>query len=206
MDRAAMWQALDSERTATAGLLESLTPAEWEHASLCAGWRVREVAAHLTLGPEMGIGGAIVEFARARGSFNRVVDNTSRRKATVPTEQLVADLRRHVGSRRLAPGQTLADALMDVQVHTQDIAVPLGRDHPMALDAALASADHLWGMWFPFRPRRRLRGFRLTATDVDWSVGDGAEISGPIAALLPLLAGRTATLSKLTGAGVTALS
>lgn len=206
MDREAMWLALDGERAAAVKLLESLTSAEWEHASLCAGWRVREVAAHLTLGPGMRIGGAVVEFARARGSFNRMVDSTARRKAAAPTGQLVADLRGLVGDRRLAPGQTLADALMDVQVHTQDIAVALGIDQPMALDAARASAAHLWGMRFPFRPRKRLRGFRIVATDVDWTGGDGAEISGPVAALLPLLAGRTATLPRLHGAGVAALA
>jgi uncharacterized protein (TIGR03083 family) len=95
---------------------------------------------------------------------------------------------------------------MDVLVHGQDIAVPLNVSHPMPPDAARASADHLWRIGFPFYARKRLRGFRLSATDVDWAVGDGAEVRGPIDALLPLLAGRTATLSRLDGAGTAALT
>jgi hypothetical protein len=76
----------------------------------------------------------------------------------------------------------------------------------MPPEAARTSAEHLWRIGFPFHARKRLRGFRLRATDVDWTAGDGAEISGPIAALLPLLAGRTATLSRLSGAGTAQLA
>jgi hypothetical protein len=44
---------------------------------------------------------------------------------------------------------------------------------------------------------------RLTATDVDWSVGSGAEIRGPIRGLLLLLTGRTAAaVPMLSGEGV----
>lgn len=116
------------------------------------------------------------------------------------------DLRDIVGSRRLAPGQRLRDALMDVLVHGQDIAVPLGRCRAMPLEAGRASAEHLWWIGFPFHARKRLRGFRLVATDVDWAVGDGAEIRGPIAGILPLLAGRTAVLARLAGDGATSLA
>jgi hypothetical protein len=59
-------------------------------------------------------------------------------------------------------------------------------------------------MGFPFHARRRLRGLRLTATDVDWSAGS-AQISGPIDALL-LLNGRTAGVPRLTGDGISALA
>lgn len=206
MDRDAMWLALDHERAGLADLLTSLSDAEWAHHSLCAGWTVREVAAHLALGPRMGVPTVLVEIVRARGSFNRMVDSTARRRSTRPVGQLVADLRDIVGSRRLAPGQKLADALMDVLVHGQDIAVPLNKTHPMPLEAARVSAEHLWRIGFPFHARKRLRGFRLSATDVDWAAGDGAEVRGSIEALLPLLAGRTATLPRLSGAGVAELS
>ena len=81
----------------------------------------------------------------------------------------------------------------DVLVHSQDIAVPLGRDLPVPIAAARAAADRVWGMGWPFWARRRLRGMRLTAIDTDWTVGAGEEVTGPIAALLLLLlTGRTA--------------
>lgn len=206
MDRDRMWQALDSERARTADLLESLSEAEWATPSLCVGWTVRDVAAHLTLGAQASLPWVTVEVVRAGGSFNRMVDRTARRHAARPVDQLVAELRDIVGSRRLAPGQKLADALMDVLVHGQDIAVPLARRHPMPPEAARVSAEHLWRIGFPFHARKKLRGFRLSATDVDWAAGEGAEIRGPIDAILPLLAGRTATLPRLTGQGAAHLA
>jgi hypothetical protein len=59
---------------------------------------------------------------------------------------------------------------------------------------------------WPFWARRRLHGLRLTATDVDWSVGSGAEVSGPIRGLLLLLTGRTSTAAPLlSGEGLAQL-
>jgi uncharacterized protein (TIGR03083 family) len=206
MERDEMWAVLDAERASLADLLATLSTDEWAHPSLCVGWTVRDVAAHLTLASRITLGTALVEFTRAGGSFNRMVHHTAKRQASRPTNELVGLLRAGVGSRRLAPGQKHKDALMDVLVHGQDITVPLGRPRAMPAAAAVTSADHLWRMGFPFHTRRRLAGYRLIATDVEWSAGDGAEISGPIDALLPLLAGRTATLPRLTGAGVAALA
>ncbi|SDF32843.1 TIGR03083 family protein [Lentzea fradiae] len=199
MDDTTMWQRIDSERAATANLLTSLTDAQWAHPSLCEGWTVREVAAHLTLGPRMGLGGTLAAFVKARGSFNRMVDQTARAEARRPVPEIVAELRGTVGRHRLAPGQTLKNALLDVLVHAQDIALPLGVEHPMPVDAAMVVADDLWRIGFPFHARRRLAGHRLVATDAGWSTGEGAEISGPIEALVMLMAGRTATIPRLTG-------
>lgn len=200
-----MWQVIDDERAGLADLLASLTGEQWTSPSLCEGWTVREVAAHLSVGPRARLLPILIEAVRARGSFNRMVDNTARQEAVRPPAELVAELRAASGSRHLAPGQKLADAMMDVLVHGQDIAIPLCIDRPMPLEAARFSAEHTWRMGFPFHARKRLRGFRLTATDIPWSAGDGAEISGPIAALLLLASGRHAALSQLTGPGVAAL-
>ncbi|PWK82888.1 uncharacterized protein (TIGR03083 family) [Lentzea atacamensis] len=199
MDTTQIWQTIDSERAATAELLAGLSDVEWTYPSLCEGWTVREVAAHLTLAPHATIGGAIRDFARARGSFNRMIDQTARRSARRPTAEIVADLRGSVGVHKLAPGQKLKDCLMDIMVHTQDMALPLGIERHMPAEAAIVAADHLWQIGFPFHARRRLAGHRLVATDADWSTGEGTEVSGPIEALVMLLAGRSATIPKLTG-------
>jgi hypothetical protein len=61
-------------------------------------------------------------------------------------------------------------------------------------------------MGWPFWARRRLRGFRLVSTDVQWTVGRGLEIRGPIAAVLLLLTGRPAALAQLEGEGVDTLT
>jgi len=199
MDDTRMWRTIDSERAATADLLAGLTDVEWTYPSLCEGWTVREVAAHLSLAPRMKIGKTLGAFVRARGSFNQMVDQTARAEARRPTDELVAELRGIVGSRKLAPGQSLKNALMDVMVHSQDITLPLGVERHMPVEAAVVAADDLWRIGFPFHARRRFAGHRLVATDADWSAGEGAEIRGPIEALVMLLAGRTATIPQLTG-------
>jgi hypothetical protein len=98
------------------------------------------------------------------------------------------------------------NVLFDILVHGQDIALPLGQSLVMPLDAASAGATRVWGMGWPFWSRRRLRGFRLVATDVEWSAGDGAEVRGPIDALLLLLTGRAVALPRLSGDGAAQLS
>lgn len=90
-------------------------------------------------------------------------------------------------------------------VHAQDVALPLGLDHPMPVEAARAGAQRVWTMGWPFWARRRLRSFRLVATDTDWTAGEGSIIEGPVAALLLLLTGRTALLDQLTGPGAAKL-
>ena len=95
------------------------------------------------------------------------------------------------------------DPLLDVLIHTQDIAIPLVREQRMPPEAARVAADRIWNKSFPFRARKRLTGVRLVASDIDWTAGDGKEIQGPIEALLLLLSGRKT--SRLSGAGVSRL-
>ena len=48
MDSDTVWQHIDNERAWLADLLESLPQEAWQQPSLCEGWRVRDVGAHLT--------------------------------------------------------------------------------------------------------------------------------------------------------------
>ena len=202
MDRPQAWQVITRERARLADLLDDLTPAEWAQPSLCAGWTVKHVAAHVISSPQAtpwAVGAALV---RARGNFDRCIDDQARAWADRPTEQIVADYRRLHGSQRHPIGTTFYEPLLDVLVHSQDIALPLGRVHPMPTDAARAAAERVWRRSFPFHARRRLRGLAIRATDTDWAVGAGAEVAGAVADLLLLLTGRSPTLPRLTGPGV----
>lgn len=196
MDRNEMWQVIDSERASMADFLDDLSDAEWTYPSLCDGWRVRDVAAHLTLAPYSRVRDMVVAAVKARGNFNRLIHDTAVEQAKLPTTELVSLLRGAAGIRKTAPGQKVKDAMMDVIVHGQDIALPLGRPRPVPMGAAIASANHLWRIGFPFHARKRLRGRRLVATDADWSVGEGDELRAPVATLLMVLAGREVALAR----------
>jgi len=193
MDEETSWMVIAEQRLALADLLDGLTSDEWERPSLCAGWRIRDVAAHVAMAPQPpGPAVMLGAVVRARGSFDRLNHDLAVRHAACPPGEIVAELRRHAASRRLPAVTNYRNIVADVLVHSQDIAVPLGRDLPLPTAAARAAADRVWGMGWPFWARRRLRGVRLTATDTEWSVGTGEEVTGPITALLLLLTGRTA--------------
>lgn len=199
MDREASWQVISAQRLVLADLLDSLTPDQWETPSLCAGWRVRDVAAHVALAPQPpGLLAMIGEGLRARGSFDRLNHDLAVAHAeSRPAPALTDELRTLAGSRRLPVVTNYRNALFDTLIHVQDVAVPLGHSITMPLDAACAAATRIWEMGWPFWARRRLRGHRLAATDADWSVGTGTLVTGPITALVLHLSGRPAAMASL---------
>lgn len=201
MNRDDVWQTIDHERSSLADLLDDLSAQEWETPSLCTGWRVRDVAAHLTLAHASLWWGAL-SMIRARGNFNRMVRDSAARQARLPVEQYPVLLRGMVGSRRTAPMVSDLEPLLDIIVHGQDIVIPLGRVRPVPAEAAAAAATRVWSMGWPFHAERKLRGLRLVATDHAWSAGDGLLVEGPIAAVLLLLTGRPAALPQLSGPGL----
>ncbi|MFB9338830.1 maleylpyruvate isomerase family mycothiol-dependent enzyme [Actinoplanes octamycinicus] len=204
MDPEASWQAITGMRLRLADLLESLGEADWESPSLCAGWRVRDVAAHVALAPQPpGMPAMLASAVRAGGRFHVLNHDVAVRHAAARSSaRLVAELREHAASRRLPVVTNYRNILFDVLVHSQDVAVPLGRELPAPRDAAVAAATRVWAMGWPFWARRRLRGLRLTATDAEWAAGRGAALDGPVEALVLLLTGRVAAaVPRLTGPG-----
>jgi uncharacterized protein (TIGR03083 family) len=207
MDQEQSWWVIEQERLSLADLLETLTDAEWDLPSLCDGWRVKDVAAHVALAPQPpNAWGMLVEGFRAHGSFHKLNHDVSVRHANRPGADLVGELRQRAASRRLPKVTNYRNILYDILVHGQDIAIPLGRQREMPKEAARAGADRVWTMGWPFWARHRLKGFRLTATDVDWTAGRGEDVHGPIDAVLLLLTGRTVSLPRLSGPGSTALA
>lgn len=203
-----LWAAIDAQRLRTADVLEELTPKDWTRPSLCDGWTVRDVAAHLTL-QQMGLGSALYSAVRHPGTLNHVIHASARDRANLPPTEIIARIRGMVGSRRHNVGVTPYETLIDIVVHGQDIAVPSGRTLEVPPTAAATAASRVWrdrSSWkaqvFQELP---LDGHRLAATDTDWSVGEGPEVRGPVLALLLLLTGRPVVLPQLSGEGIDAL-
>ena len=208
MDVEQSWAVIASHRRILADLIEGLSEEESHTPSLCAGWAVRDVAAHVSLTPgHPGVRGMLVEAVRARGNFHRLNHDIAVRHARDrPVAEIAGDLRAVAASRRLPVVTSVDNVLFDTLVHVQDVAIPLGRSVAMPLDAAAAGATRVWTMGWPWWARRKLRGFRLEATDVAWSVGAGRLVTGPIQALLLLLTARPTALPHLSGDGVAALT
>jgi uncharacterized protein (TIGR03083 family) len=204
-----IWEAVDRHRLRTAELLESLSEQEWRQPSLCERWTVRDVAAHLSM-QQIGIGTAALMAIRHPGGTNRIIRESSRRRAKLPPERIIDEIRATVGARRPNIGLTCREALIDILVHSQDIAIPMGRRIDVEPAAAAEAASRVWSYASNSKARVfkgiPLDGLRFTATDIAWSVGDGRAIEGPIVAILLILTGRLAALPMLSGDGTAALA
>ncbi|MFI6219559.1 maleylpyruvate isomerase family mycothiol-dependent enzyme [Nocardia salmonicida] len=188
-----IWQAVAEERATLVELLRELPESAWDTETLCAGWRVRDVVAHLVLATRVTIVALVVNLIRARGNTDRLIRDTAVRHADrTSTADLLAERHATIDSRAIPIGTTPIDRLMDLLVHGQDIAVPLGIARVMPTAAAQLSLERVWTMGAPFHARTRLTGYALAATDTGWTAGAGTTVSGTAAELLMIVTGRIA--------------
>ncbi|MEU8900635.1 maleylpyruvate isomerase family mycothiol-dependent enzyme [Nocardia sp. NPDC048505] len=194
MDHDLIQQQIRAERLALADFLDGLTAAEWERQSLCGGWNVHQVLAHLTLSTRDSLRGTLVDVIRARGNWDRAnADAAIRRAAQFTPAELLTQLRESADCHRRSPGAGVLDPLVDIIVHGQDIARPLGRDYRTPPERVVAPLEYALKSVF-YGARKRLRGTRLVATDTTFTHGTGPEeIQAPILDLLLLATGRPVT-------------
>jgi uncharacterized protein (TIGR03083 family) len=206
VDRDEVWRAIDQQRCELVDLLEDLSAQEWQQLSLCQGWTVREVAAHVALQNTTWamLPRAVMETVRS-GGMNAGIHAAACRHALHPTDQIIDEIRNRIGVWRPLPTLTYRESAIDYLVHTQDIAIPLHRRVKMSTGVAAVAAERVWTSDRMFHARKKLDGYRLVATDCDWTAGQGQEVTGPISALLLLLTGRHAALDDLSGSGAATL-
>jgi uncharacterized protein (TIGR03083 family) len=203
-----LFPLIAAERVRLAGGLDDLSAAEWEAPSLCAGWTVHVVAAHLNAPWEVSVPTVLVAVARARsldGGFDRIARRVAGR--TDPAG-CVAGLRDHAGSRFTPPGSGPEAPLTDVIVHGADMLIPSGRAvevDPVALATALEFLTG--GRAKGFVPKGRTDGLAFEATDLDARVGRGRTVvRGPALALCSAICGRAPMIDLLSGDGVPVLA
>src|SRR5437588_12757170 len=102
--------AVAAEYLALADLLASATDTQWDAPSLCAGWRVREVVAHMTMPFRYSTPRFLGEMVRSGGNFARMADRVARRDARAPIGELLAGWRSNEDSPWQPPGGGLEGA------------------------------------------------------------------------------------------------
>lgn len=194
------------ERHAVADLLSGLTAEQRAAPSLCAGWSVHDVAAHLVVPLEVGVPTFALTMLAYRGSFDRANVHLTRRQARRSMDELVGVLRRKADSRFTPPGAGPEAPLTDLLVHGLDIRWPLGVARDVPAERLLTSLTWLTGRSARgLVPAGTLDGLRFEALDVDWAHGTGPVVSGTAEALLLAMTGRPAALGSLAGDGVPTL-
>lgn len=207
MDRAQVWEQVTEERRAVLVLLEGLTPAEWDAPTLCAGWRVRELVAHLTMPTRTGPVAAAVGLVRARFDVDRYFADWAAEHGRAPVPDLLEQWREVVESGRRPRDGTPGGVLVETVAHVQDLRRPLGLPSETPPDRLRTALDAAVRLGRPFRSRRRAAGLRWVGTDVDWAWGapGDPEVRGHGADLLLAMLGRPAVVRDLSGTGVVQL-
>jgi len=199
-----IWPTIHSERRALATDLENLDEDQWSTPSLCDGWTVRDVVAHMCATANMTPPSFFAKLLGSGFSFERVQKKgISAEQGGSPGDTLdrfssLADSERH-------PPGPIDTMLGETIVHAQDIRVPLGIHHDYPTHAVVQVADFYKGSNLLIGTKRRIAGVTLRSTDTDWSHGAGPEVSGPILALVMAMTGRTTAADELTGEGVARL-
>jgi uncharacterized protein (TIGR03083 family) len=188
------------ERLDFADFLAGLTPGQWDAPSLCAGWTVRDVAAHCVSFEGLSPGRLTTRFLKGRLQTDRINAIAVSDLANASTEQLIGLFRDNATPHGLGAGFGGRVALTDNMIHQQDIRRPLGIPRAIPAERLLAAlnfvrfAPTIGGAW-------QTRRVRLVATDVDWSFGRGPEVRGAGEALLMIMAGRPDAMADLDGPG-----
>jgi len=190
-----------SERRGLAAMLDGLSAGQWDAPSLCDGWAIRHVVAHLTMPFRYSKSRFMLELVKAGGRFSSLSDSVARRDAKLPTAQLIAAVRDNAEHPWKPPGGGYAGALTHDVIHSLDIACALGIDLHIPTEPMRAVLDTVSGS----KPRRffgvDVDGTELRATDLDWFFGSGPPLLGRAQDLALLLTGRRVPEGALSGEG-----
>ena len=193
------------ERTDLAEFLATLTPQQWDAPTLCERWRVRDVVAHIYSYEDLGLGRVAARMLRAglNGDRSRAVGVAEHSHKS--PDRLVAMAREHIQPKGLTSMMGGRIALTDGMIHHQDIRRPLGTPREIPADRLVAALET--AKTAPtISAAKRIKGLTLTATDLDWSTGDGPLVEGTGEALLMAIAGRRGIVAELSGPGLATLA
>jgi len=199
-----VWPTIHAERKALAADLDGVPKPEWDTPSLCGGWTVRDVTAHMTAATKINGPKFFGKLVGSGFSFNRVQNKgIATERGTSPADTL-ARFKAQIDSTGRPPGP-IETMLGETIVHSEDIRRPLGIKHSYPTDAVVRVADFFKGSNLIIGSKKRIAGLSLQATDVDWHHGDGPPVEGPMLDLVMAMTGRTQALDSLTGEGVATL-
>lgn len=174
-----------------ATFLEAATPAEWDAPSLCEGWRVREVVAHMTMAARYDEAAFMAELKDVGFDFTALSNKVAERDGALEPDELVANLRSDVMAQWAPPGGGYRGALNHVVIHGLDITEPLAAPRLPSDDTMRVILDDLTSGGGHDHFGVDLTGRRFEATDLDWSYGEGSDVlTATAAALAVTLGGR----------------
>ncbi|MGN5237147.1 MULTISPECIES: maleylpyruvate isomerase family mycothiol-dependent enzyme [unclassified Rhodococcus (in: high G+C Gram-positive bacteria)] len=187
------------ERRDLLEVLDRLDEQQWATASLCEGWRIREVLAHTTAAFRYSIPKLVFAMVKARGDVNRASDACARADTRALSDaELLDSLRMNIEHPWHPPGDGPEATLFHEVIHGLDMTVALGIDRTVPSERIEMMTGSLKPKAIDFFGAD-LTGVRLEADDHDWSFGAGSTVTGSAQHLLLVLTGRTLPPGLLSG-------
>lgn len=197
------WPMIEQDRRALSDYLSTLSEADWKQPSLCAGWTVEDVVAHMLVIPTLSKGKIFINFLGSGFNLDKFsAKMVSRITAENSPEQLARKMGDAASSRNTPPGLKPLGILAEVLVHAGDISEGVGTPLAFPADHYVVGLDHLKDVQPALGCRERIAGLQLNATDAEWTHGQGPLVEGTAQHLILAMAGRKAALDHLSGEGV----
>lgn len=200
MDDVTYWDLIRAERTRLAEALADVGPGQWRTQSLCVEWSVEDVVAHLSAAANTGRWVWIRNMVVSGFNSAKHNERLLRRYLGDTHAETLAIFRRSV-DLRIAPTKDYAAFLGEVIVHSQDIAGPLGLaidPDPIGLKAV---AEFFATKDFAVRSRTLVHGLSLEASDAQFAIGQGPQVTGRLLDMVMAMAGRQQYADDLSGDG-----
>ncbi len=139
-----IWDAIATERRALADELEGLTAEQWNAQTVCDGWTVRHMLAHLVTPFDVSTPRFLLAMAARRFDLHKVTVHFAAKHVERPIDELIDSLRANATNRWMPPKTGPEVPLGEILVHGQDIRAAIGarRTVPAELvDALMAGID-----------------------------------------------------------------
>jgi uncharacterized protein (TIGR03083 family) len=199
-----VWPTIHSERKALAADLDGLSAKAWDTPSLCDGWTVRDVVAHMTAATKLSGPKFFGTLIGSGFSFEKVQAKGIAANRGASPDETLTNFKAQLDSTGRPPGP-VETMLGETIVHSEDIRRPLNLPHTYPTEAIVRTTDFFKKSNLIIGTKRRIAGLTLQATDAEWQHGSGPSVEGPILDLLLAMTGRKAALDSLTGDGVATL-
>ena len=201
----ATWERAGKVRRDLADMVEGLSEEQLNQQSLCDAWTAQGVFCHVTGFVETPLPRFMWTIAKNRGDFGKASQEMANTQLQRPIADVISSLRSKSTKSAALPTFPEEMTIADTAVHTQDIRRPLGLEGSLDEQTIKIGLDfittHKLGTTL-IQDRPPLDGVKMVATDMDWSLGEGAEISGPGESLLMAVARRDSALDELSGPGL----
>ena len=204
------WKLVADERIRLAAYGKTLTAKQWKSASLCEGWSIADVYAHLVLESRYKAYEVLPSLIKGRGNVHNMMDSLARKYAKALSQIELTQRLKDDAAVKIAPAfVSPLEVLIDLVIHSADIKLALGEDWEVAPEVM----QHILSEWHPSqlrfgtitnKIRRRMKKLHWTAEDYEWSAGKKGlpTVKGSGQFLIFAIAGRGYALDYLRGDGV----